>query len=129
MVSEVGYWVYVFANIGVVSLCGLLGGLSLLAYYREPESRSYAIASFGFFTILLGGMTEIVYTVFVAVAFTLSANQFLFLQAGEDILITLGLGLLFYAITQHSPTSLQEDTSVQLDASNDHWVTGRFDDD
>ena len=129
MVSEIGYWAYVFANIGVVGLCGLLGGLSLLAYAREPDGRSYAIAALGFLSVLLGGMTEIVYTQFVAAEYTLSANQFLFLQAGEDLQIALGLGLLFYAITQHSPTSSQEDMSVQPNADNDHWVTDNFGED
>ena len=117
-----GFWVYLLANFGFIAAGGLMTGLSLLAYWHSPGQRSYGIATFGFGCVVLGGLAELLYTLRFEHDFLLSSTEFLYLQAGEDVLIAGGLGLVFYAITQYDTESTKE-RDLQSSVEGDSWVT------
>ena len=56
-------------------------------------------AGFGF--IVQGGLFEPVYQFVVAGDYSVTGEELLWMQAGEGILIAVGLGLLYYAIRNH----------------------------
>ena len=124
MGSPVEYLVYVSANVGLVAIGGSLAGLSFLAYWNDSGQRSYALAALGFGFVVLGGLSELLFTVLFSPDFILTRTEFLSLQAGEDVLIAVGLGLLFYAITQHETGAPSEADSATLAAEGDAWMPG-----
>ena len=66
--------------------------------------------------VVLGGLVEPVYQFVVWDTSQLNATELLWLQAGEGILIAMGLGLLFYAITHHeSEPSPTQETAFAFD--------------
>lgn len=120
---------YAAANIGFVVMCSGLAGLSFFAYYRKPRQLSYFLAGLGFSSIGLGGLGESMYTFVVQTDYILSSSEFLVLQAGEDVISALGLGLLFLAITQHRPGASKTENIAASSDEEKYWESGMpFDD-
>lgn len=91
---------FVLANVLFI----VSGGLTILSYvaYRQSNGRdAYFTATYGFETVVLGGLVEPVYQLLDGGDYYVTGSELLWLQAGEGILIPSGLGLLFYAITHH----------------------------
>lgn len=129
MANPVEFWTFMFANGGLIALSVVLAGLSLLAYRRAQEGSTYAIATIGFVSMGLAGLSESVYALLVQPDYVLTARQFLLLQAGDDLLTALGLGLLFYAITRHKSGSSRVEETTAWEEEGDQWVTGGLSDD
>lgn len=124
MADPLGVMVYVVANLGFGAMASFLAGLSFLAYYRSPGQLSYALAGLGFSCIVLGGLVESAYTFVLQTDYLLSSSEFLFLQAGEDLIVAVGLGLLFLGITKHDPRSAnRSDRAVPFDGEQ-YWELG-----
>lgn len=98
-------WAFVLANTGLFLISSVLTTLSYVAYRQSGGKTSYALAVFGFGFIVLGGLVEPTYQLIVRGDYHLTGTELLWLQAGETVLIAVGLGLLFYAITHHRPGS------------------------
>lgn len=98
-------WAFVLANIGLFIVSSVLAVLSYVAYRQSHGQRSYLISTVGFVFVVLGGLVEPVYQFAVRGDSNLNGTELLWLQTGEGILIAIGLGLLFYAITHHEPGS------------------------
>lgn len=129
MANPPGFWGYVLVNAGVATVSAGLLGLSVLAYRRDRRQRSYVIAAVGFGCILLSELPELVFSSFRAPDYAFTASEFLFLQAGEDLLLALGLGLLFFAITRHRPESSRADATAAPVDEEGRWPIGtRYDD-
>ena len=94
-------WAFVLTNVGLFVVSSLLMALSYLAYRSRRGHQSYARSTVGFGFVVLGGLVEPVYQLGVGVDFSPTGTQLMLLEAVETILIAAGLGLLFYAITQH----------------------------
>ena len=122
MVNAPSYWAYLVANVGFVAVGCLLAGLSMLAYRVQRGQKSYAIAGVGFGCIVLGGVTESAYAFLSQPDFLLSGREFLLLQAGEDIFVAVGLGLVFYAISKHDPDSSEVADGAAPGDGNDLWT-------
>ena len=100
-------WAFVLANALLFVVSGLLASLSYVAY-RESDGRSALLtAAVGFAFVVLGGLVEPVYQIGITGGsdYGLTGTEFLWLQAGEGVLIAFGLGLLFYAITRYGSGS------------------------
>lgn len=99
--------------------------LSFLAYYLHPRKASYRYSTIGFTFIVLGGLISPVYRLGIRSDYHLDATQRLLLQAGEGILLAMGLGLLFYAITRHDASSSSvndhDATDTDLFGVDDQW--------
>ena len=129
MIEHLASKSYLLANIVFVALSGLLAGLSFYAYYRRPEQLSYSLAGLAFSCIGLAGLLESSFAYVVEPDFTLTSSEFLVLQAVEDIIIALGLGLLFLAITKHQPKSSDSETHATLPKEENYWKSEKpFDD-
>lgn len=126
MVNSSALWAFIFANVGLVVIGCLLAVLSLLAHRRSNGQRSYAIATLGFGCVVVAGFAEPVYMLQFEPDFLLTSAEFLSLQIVEDVLIGLGLGLLFYAITQHDSGSARDAPSTDAE---DGWIVDHPSDD
>lgn len=98
-------WLFIFANALLFLSGSVLLALSFFAYYRNPRVRSYRYSTIGFAFIVFGGLASPVYRLLIRSDYHLNAAQRLLLQSVEGILLAIGLGLLFYAITRHDPGS------------------------
>ncbi|MFC6824105.1 hypothetical protein [Halopelagius fulvigenes] len=95
-------WAFVIANTGLFVASGVLTALSYVAYRQSGGDSSYRTAALGFGFVVLGGLVEPVYQLGVKGGdYSLTGSELLVLQSGEGALITLGLGLLFWAIVNH----------------------------
>lgn len=104
-------WAFLFANTILFVFSSLLALLSYLAYRRHSAETSFRTAGIGFALVLLGGLVEPVYQVGIQGiqdGYALNGTELLLLQSVEGVLIAAGLGLLFYAITCHDPSSGDE---------------------
>lgn len=128
MVSSLGFGIYSLVNVGFVVVTGVLTLLSFHAYRHSARQQSYLIATIGFTCILLGGLSEAMFSLVIEPDFVLSSTEYLYVQVAEDSLSTIGLGLLFYAITQHNPDTSQTDRR-RLIETEDYPVSGYSDDD
>lgn len=124
MVSTPELLVYVLVNAGFVAISGLLASLSFYAYRREPDQRSYAIATVGFGCIILAGLFESIYALVIEPDLVLTGSEFLYLQAAEDLVIALGLGLLFVAIINHDTDASRVEDDASLLAEDGAWISG-----
>lgn len=102
---------FVLANSGIFLVSVLLAGLSFHAYRQSHGTRTFRLAGIGFGFVCLGGLVEPVYQLVVRGDPNLNGTELLWLQSGEGVLITIGLGLLFLSITRHSsePPSTTDD--------------------
>lgn len=105
-------WAFVLANVGLFVVSSVLTGLSYLAYRREDGRPAFKFASIGFGLVVLGGLVEPLYQLVVRGDYNITGSELLFLQAGEGVLITAGLGILFYAITRHT-TDTERKTATE----------------
>lgn len=129
MVDQTELVAYILANIVFVAMSGLLAGLSFYAYYRKPGQKSYSLAGLGFSCIGIAGLIESTYTFVVESDYLFTGSEFLVLQAGEDIIIALGLCLLFLAITKHQPKSSNSEAHTALPDEKNYWKSEKpFDD-
>lgn len=116
---------FLLANTGLFLISSVLTGLAYLAYRRNDGSTSFRWATLGFGCVVLGGLVEPVY-LFVTPGDTyLHSSELLALQAGEGILIAIGLGLLFYAILNHDGESASPSagplTADEIASETDDW--------
>lgn len=118
-------WAFILANTGIFVFSSVMTVLCYLAYRRSRGQRSYRFATAGFGFVLLGGLVEPAYQLGVRGDYHLDGSEMLLLQSGEGAFISLGLGLLFYAITQHDPEyASTEDralTGEDIDRRSDQW--------
>lgn len=105
MAKSLELWMFIMSNALLFISGSILLVLSFLAYYQNTSVTSYRYSTIGFAFIVLGGIIGPVYRLLVRSDYHLNAQQRLLLQSGESILLALGLGLLFYAITRHDPRS------------------------
>lgn len=103
-------WAFVLANVGLFVVSSVLTGLSYLAYRRD-ERPAFKFASIGFGLVVLGGLVEPLYQLVVRGDYNITGSELLFLQTAEGILITAGLGILFYAITRHTTDAERKTTT------------------
>ncbi|WP_266082749.1 hypothetical protein [Haladaptatus caseinilyticus] len=98
-------WAFILSNALLFISGSILLALSFLAYYQNPRSKSYRYATTGFGIVVLGGIVSPVYRLLIRNDYQLNASQRLLLQSGKNVLLAVGLGLVFYAITRHDPGS------------------------
>lgn len=117
MDNSPGLWAFILANMGTIIAGGLLTILSFLAYRRHSDQPSYRFATLGFGLIVVGSISDGAYLFGWSVDYRLGVTELLVLSAVEEALIAVGLGCLFYAITQHKvdESSAEEATSRALD--------------
>ncbi|RBI58753.1 hypothetical protein DMJ13_25795 [halophilic archaeon] len=121
-------WAFIIANALLFISGSVLVILSFLAYYQNPGVRSYWYSTLGFGFIVLGGSISPVYRLIIRTDYHLNAAQRLLLQAGESILLAVGLGLVFYAITRHDSDSTTADKSEPIGANLHEFDERRHDD-
>lgn len=107
-------WAFVLANVGLFVVSSVLTGLSYLAYRRDDGRPAFKFASIGFGLVVLGGLVEPLYQLVVRGDYNITGSELLFLQAAEGILITAGLGILFYAITRHTTDAERKTTTEDI---------------
>lgn len=102
--------------------------LSFYAYYQNPRKTSYRVSTIGFAFIVLGGLVEPVYQLVVRVDYNMSGTELLITQSCEGVLLALGLGLLFYAITHHDSerSTTGEDSTTSLDPNLYEFDESRY---
>lgn len=129
MIDRAAFLAYLLANVGFVAISGLLAGLSVLAYARNSSQVSYLIAGLGFTCIGLAGLFESAYTFVVEQDYLLSSSEFLVLQAAEDVIIAVGLALLFLAIAKHRQGASRAATDSARVGEERYWTSEKpFDD-
>lgn len=101
MAEPVEFWTFLASNLVVLGFGGVLTWLSLLAYRRNPETRAFGVASFGFGAITVGSLVEAVYELGVRGSYELGGRELLALHSIEGLLIAVGLASLFYSIRQY----------------------------
>lgn len=107
MTSSPEMWAFILANTGLVLFSSLLMGLSYLAYKRSGGRSSYRVATIGFGFVVLGGLVDPVYQVRVGGDYVITVREFLLIQTAESVLIAIGLGVLFFAVTRHGRRSMR----------------------
>jgi len=94
-------WVFVLANASLFIVSSVITALCYLAYRQSGGQRSYKIATLGFGCIVFGGLVAPVVQLWHSIDYTLNGDQILLIESAETTFLAVGLGLLFYAITQH----------------------------
>lgn len=111
---------FLLASTGMFLISSLLTGLSYIAYRQSEKRSTFLVATAGFGFVVLGGLVDPVYLSVVKASYHLAREELLWLQTGEGVLITVGLGLLFYAITNHASASTgSNDDSIRLSDDGD----------
>lgn len=105
---------FLLANAGLFIVSSLLTVLTYFAYRRSERRTSYRLATVGFGCVVLGGLVDPVYLLLTPGDTYLHSSELLVMQAGESILIAMGLGLLFYAILRHDSGSRLESVGGRL---------------
>lgn len=100
---------FVLANLGLFVVSCILTGLCYLAYRQNKGQQSFAIATIAFSLIITGGLVEPVYVFIISTNTTLNQTEVFLMQGVETLFLALGLGLLFYAITQYSTGAASTD--------------------
>lgn len=98
-------WVFLVVNSGLFVVGSALTVLSYLAIRRSRGQRSFVIATAGFGFVVSGGLAAPVFQLASGIDYTLNGSQVLLIESIETAFTALGLGLLFYAITQYDDTS------------------------
>lgn len=93
-------WAFVVANSALVVAGGMLTGLSVRAYIRAGR-RPFLLAALGFGTITFGGLVSVVYQIGLRGDYHLGGRELLALQTIETLLITTGLAIIFWSLTQY----------------------------
>ncbi len=114
-------WAFILANMFLFLISSVLLLLSFYAYYQNPRKSSYRYSTIGFAFIVLGGLVEPVYQLGIRSDYILTGNELLITQSCEGVLLALGLGLLFYAITHHDT-----DRSTTVDDSTTSLSTNLY---
>ena len=128
MVSSVGFWAFIIANMGPVVAGGILATLSYVAYRRNGQS-SYRLATIGFGLVVAGSLVHPAFLFSWSVNFQITGQELLLLSIAEDIMLTAGLGIIFLAITRHksSTSSTKTDSSTRTNQmmswgnDNNNW--------
>ncbi|SIR67831.1 hypothetical protein SAMN05421858_3297 [Haladaptatus litoreus] len=121
-------WAFIVSN-GLLFISGaILLVLTSLAYYQNPRYTSYRDAMIGFGFIVLGGTLSPVYRLLIRSEYHLNSSQRLLLQSGANILVAIGLGLIFYAIIHHDIKSPSSDGSEPLETHLYEFDEQQYDD-
>lgn len=92
------------AFILVTSVFSIAGGtLSVVAYlaYLRTHQQALRVASGGFTLITIGGLVELVYQLGIRRDYHLGGRELLALQTIESLILTVGLVVIFYAVSQY----------------------------
>ncbi len=124
MARPLELWAFIFANTLLFLMGSLLMTLSFIAYYQNPRVKSYKISTIGFGFIVLGGLVDPVYRLGIRGEYFLNGTERLLLQSSEGVLLSVGLGLLFYAIVRHdvrsSPTNGRDSMDTDIYGFEEH---------
>lgn len=101
MAEPVEFWTFLASNLVVLAFGGVLTGLSLVAYRRNPERRAFGAATVGFGAITVGALVEAVYELGIRGSFELESRELLALHSVEGLLIAAGLAALFFSIRRY----------------------------
>lgn len=116
MAESLELWAFVLANMSSFVGGGLLTALSYLAYRQSSGQASYRFATIGFGLVTLSCLFDPAYLFGVSVNLRLGATEFLILTASEDLVLAVGLGVVFYGITQHDTgTSMEDHRPTSID--------------
>lgn len=100
MTEPAEFWAFLAVN-SILFLAGtVLTGLSYRAYLRVRQ-EAIRFAAGGFALITLGGLLELFYEVGIKQGYNLSGREMLLLQSVESLFISLGLLVIFYALTRY----------------------------
>lgn len=97
MANPPEFWTFAVANLLTFGLGTILTGVSFYAYTTKGR-RSLRDATIGFGTLTLGMIVEPLYQFGVRGDYALDGRELLALQTLEGMLLSIGLGLLFYSI-------------------------------
>lgn len=111
-------WTFVAANFVAVGFGCLLTALSYIALRTRSRSSTFSTATAGFGLITLGGAVEPVYQLGFNRGYNLGGRELLALQSTEGFLLALGLGLLFYSITNYDRPSARPFSTGVRDAND-----------
>ena len=117
MARPLELWAFIFANTLLFLISMLLMSLSFIAYYQNPRVKSYKYSTIGFGFIVLGGLVDPVYRLGIRGEYYLNGTGRLLLQSSEGVLLSIGLGLLFYAIMRHDVRPSSMDGSDSMDTN------------
>lgn len=121
-------WAFIVSNALLFISGSVLVTLSFLTYYQNPWVTSYRYSTIGFGFIVLGGVINPVYRLIIRTDYHLNAAQRLLLQAGESVLLAVGLGLVFFAITRHDSDSATANESESIGTNLYEFDERRHDD-
>ena len=128
MARPLELWAFIFANTLLFVMSSLLMTLSFIAYYQNPKMKSYLLSTIGFGFIVLGGLVDPVYRLGIRGEYFLNGTERLLLQSSEGVLLSIGLGLLFYAIMRHDVRSSPTDGHDSMDTTIYGFDEQRHDD-
>lgn len=111
-------WTFAVANLIAVGLGSAMTVLSLYAYVQN-ERATFRDAAFGFATLTFGMAIEPIYQLGVRDGYHPGGRELLALQTAEGIILSAGLGLLFYSIYRHDGGEQQTHTRVDVDPSSE----------
>lgn len=100
MAEPVEFWAFVVVNSILFVAGSVLTGLSYRAYLRVRQD-TLRLAAGGFGLITLGGLLELIYQIGIRQDYHLSGRELLALQTFESSIITFGLLVIFYAISNY----------------------------
>ena len=120
-------WAFIISNSLLFISGAILLALSSLAYYQNPRYTSYRYSTIGFGFIVLGGILNPVYRLLIRSDYHLNTGQRLLLQSGGNMLVAIGLGLLFYAITHHDVKSSSTGGSKPLETHLSEFDEQQYD--
>jgi len=95
-------WMFFIAHFLLFGVGALLTGFSYLAYRASGRSWTFGLSTIGFVFVTLGGVLEPMYELTVKGAYSLYGRELLLLQTAEGLLISIGLGLLFYSVYRYN---------------------------
>lgn len=111
-------WTFAVANLIAVGLGTIMTGLSLYAY-AETSRQTFRQAALGFGTLTFGMAIEPIYQLGLRDGYDLGSRELLALQTAEGVILSIGLGLLFYSIYRHDRGGHRTHTRVDVDQSSD----------
>lgn len=111
-------WTFAVANLIAVGLGTVMTGLSLYAY-GDTGRRTFRQAALGFGFLTAGMAIEPIYQLGFREGYNLGGRELLALQTAEGVILSAGLGLLFYSIYRHGQSGGRTRTRVEPDRSPD----------
>jgi hypothetical protein len=100
MADPLEFWLFVGANLFLLSVGTGLTVLSAKTYYRH-RNPTLRIGVIAFGTITLGGIADLIYELGIRGSYEITGRELLALHTVESVLIGLGLASMFYALRYH----------------------------